>query len=97
MLAAMVNGQTDPLVLAEMAKGRMRRKIPDLAPSVGRGLSMSTTPSSHGRFWIGSSWVEHALSEIAMAIEAACAPWAEQLQLLQTIHLVGPTGRWCEQ
>jgi transposase len=31
MLTAMINGETDPLVLADMAKGRMRRKIPDLA------------------------------------------------------------------
>jgi hypothetical protein len=26
----MIEGEQDPLVLAEMAKGRLRRKIPDL-------------------------------------------------------------------
>jgi transposase len=31
MLTAMIDGETNPLALAEMAKGKMRRKIPDLA------------------------------------------------------------------
>jgi hypothetical protein len=31
MLAAMINGETNPVQLADLAKGRMRRKIPDLA------------------------------------------------------------------
>src|SRR4249920_1538105 len=34
MLTAMINGETDPLVIADLAKGRMRVKIPDLAQSV---------------------------------------------------------------
>ena len=34
MLAAMINGETDPLKIADLAKGRMRVKIPDLAQAV---------------------------------------------------------------
>ena len=34
MLTAMIDGETDPLVLADLAKGRMRRKIPDLAQAL---------------------------------------------------------------
>jgi transposase len=34
MLTAMIEGETDPLRLADMAKGRMRRKIPDLAQAL---------------------------------------------------------------
>ena len=34
MLTAMINGETDPLRLADLAKGRMRRKIPDLAQAL---------------------------------------------------------------
>ena len=34
MLAAMIDGETDPLRLAEMAQGRMRQKIPDLAQAL---------------------------------------------------------------
>jgi Transposase len=31
MLTAMIDGETNPLQLANLAKGKMRRKIPDLA------------------------------------------------------------------
>ena len=31
MINAMIEGELDPLKLAELAKGRMRSKIPDLA------------------------------------------------------------------
>src|SRR5688500_9402727 len=34
ILTAMINGETEPLRLADMAKGRMRRKIPDLAQAL---------------------------------------------------------------
>jgi hypothetical protein len=34
ILTAMINGESDPLRLADMAKGRMRRKIPDLAQAL---------------------------------------------------------------
>jgi transposase len=34
ILTAMINGESDPLRLADLAKGRMRRKIPDLAQAL---------------------------------------------------------------
>ena len=34
MLTAMIEGETDPLRLADMAKCKMRRKIPDLAQAL---------------------------------------------------------------
>jgi hypothetical protein len=34
MLTAMINGESDPLRLADMAKGKLRRKIPDLAQAL---------------------------------------------------------------
>jgi transposase len=34
MLRAMIAGETDPAVLADMAKGKMRSKIPDLAEAL---------------------------------------------------------------
>lgn len=59
MLTAMINGETDPLRLADLAKGRMRRKIPDLAQAL-TGPSMSTMPSWPSRCcggWSWSSWL----------------------------------------
>ena len=34
MLTAMIDGEPDPLVLADLAKGKLRRKIPDLAQAL---------------------------------------------------------------
>jgi transposase len=34
ILTAMINGETDPLRLADLAKGKLRRKIPDLAQAL---------------------------------------------------------------
>jgi hypothetical protein len=34
MLAAMIEGGTGPVQLANLARGRMRRKIPDLAQAL---------------------------------------------------------------
>lgn len=44
IITAMVNDETDARSLAEMAKGRVRSKIPDLAQAL-EATSMSTTPS----------------------------------------------------
>ena len=38
MLAAMIEGERDPRALAEVAKGRMRKKIPDLAQALEGNL-----------------------------------------------------------
>ncbi len=34
MLGAMIDGERDPLALAQLARGRMRSKIPDLAQAL---------------------------------------------------------------
>lgn len=88
MLAAMVEGERDPLVLADMAKGKMRRKIPDLAQALDGHFD-----AHHARL-AGSilqrlDLVEQALAELDEAIVAECAPWAHQIELLQTIPGVG--------
>jgi transposase len=45
MLAAMIEGETDARVLAEMAKGRMRRKIPDLAQALEGHFDAAVIPT----------------------------------------------------
>jgi transposase len=56
MLTAMIDGETDPLRLADMAKGKMRRKIPDLAQALTghfdanhARLARSMLPAEFGR------------------------------------------------
>jgi len=89
ILAAMIDGESDPRVLAEMAKGRMRRKIPDLAQALEGHFDVHHAHLARS-ILDRINRVEHDMAELDIAIEAACAPWAHQLELLQTIPGVGP-------
>jgi transposase len=88
MLSAMIEGEQDPLVLAEMAKGRLRRKIPDLAQALTGHFD-----ANHARMARSMlrrlDLVEQALAELDATITDACQPWAHQIELLQTIPGVG--------
>jgi transposase len=88
MLTAMINGETDPLRLADLAKGRMRRKIPDLAQALTGTFDAhhaQLAPSMLRRLEL----VEDALAELDAVIAAACRPWQHQIELLETIPGVG--------
>ncbi|WP_201308862.1 transposase [Puerhibacterium puerhi] len=88
MLRAMIAGQRDPLVLAEMAKTRMRTKIPELAQALDGHFEAHHAVLA-AAILDRLELVEHALADLDQAIATACAPWAHQLQLLQTIPGVG--------
>lgn len=88
ILAAMIAGERDPMVLAEMAKGRMRSKIPDLAQALEGRFE-----ARHARLARSIldrlDQVEAHLVELDETIREACAPWAHEVELLQTIPGVG--------
>jgi transposase len=88
MLTAMIEGEQDPLVLAEMAKGRLRCKIPDLAQALTGRFD-----ANHARLARSMlrrlDLVEQALAELDAVIVEACQPWQHQIDLLQTIPGVG--------
>ncbi len=92
MLTAMINGETDPLRLADLAKGRMRRKIPDLAQALTGHFD-----ANHARLARSMlrqlDLVDQALAELDAVIVDACQPWAHQIELLQTIPGVGGRSR----
>lgn len=50
MLQALIGGEQDPAVLADLVKRRLRLKIPILTEAL-RGASPSTTHSSRARTW----------------------------------------------
>jgi transposase len=89
MLAAMVAGQRDPAVLAELAKGKMRGKIPQLREALEGHFT-----DAHARLVAQMlhrlDRVEQALAELDELIAEASRPWVHQLDLLQTIPGVGP-------
>ena len=82
MLTAMINGETDPLRLADLARGRMRRKIPYLAQALTGHFD-----ANHARLARSMlrrlDLVEQALAELDGVIAEACQPWQHQIELLQ--------------
>ena len=88
MLTAMINGETDPLRLADMAKGRMRRKIPNLAQALTGHFDANHARLARSRLR-RLDLVEQAMAELDAVIVEACQPWAYQIELLQTIPGVG--------
>jgi transposase len=88
MLAAMIDGEADVHVLAEMAKGRMRRKIPELVEALTGSFS------EHHAFLCRMhleriDQISASILELSARIEEAMRPFAAQLELLQTIPGIG--------
>lgn len=88
-LAALIEGEQDPMVLAEMAKGRMRRKIPELAQALEGHFD-----AHHARLARSIlsrlDHVQASLIELDEVISMECAPWQHQIDLLQTMPGIGP-------
>jgi transposase len=89
MLAQLVAGNTDAAAMADLAHGKMRRKLPDLAEALTGHFD------EHHALLVGAmlhrlEHVDAALRELDARIAAATTPWAHELQLLQTIPGVGP-------
>ncbi|MFI5695407.1 IS110 family transposase [Kribbella sp. NPDC051586] len=88
MLRAMIDGERDARVLAEMAKGKMRSKIPDLAQALEGHFD-----DHHARMAAAIpdrlELVERALADLDEAIRFQCLPWTHEIELLQTIPGVG--------
>ena len=88
MLTALIDGERDPRVLAELAKGRMRAKIPELAQALDGHFE-----DHHARMARSildrMGQVERSLAELDEVIALQCAPWAHEIELLMTIPGVG--------
>jgi transposase len=88
MLAAMIDGERDPAVLADLARTRMRRKIPELTEALTGHFNDNHAQLARSML-ARLALVERALAELDAAIAEAFRPWAHQLELLQTIPGVG--------
>jgi len=88
MLNALIAGERDPAVLAELARGKMRAKIPALTEALtghfDAGHAQLVRSMLHRL-----ELVEDALAELDAVLATAFAPWAHQVELLQTIPGVG--------
>ena len=84
----MIDGETDALKLAELARGKMRSKIPDLAQAL-EGHFDAHHAQLASAILRRLELVEAALVQADVTIAEACRPWQHQLDLLQTIPGVG--------
>lgn len=84
MIGALIRGETDPLKIADLAKGKMRVKIPDLAQAVTGNFTEHHATMAR-TILRRLELVEQAIKESDELIAAACAPWQHQIDLLQTI------------
>jgi len=94
MLRALVAGERDPEVLAEMAKGRMRNKLPELREAL------------HGRFREHHALlvelaldhveqIETTIARLDAEVDKVIAPFAVARDLLDTITGVGKRAAEC--
>lgn len=89
MLEALAAGERDPNTLAEMARGRLRSKIPALKEAmVGEFDHHHATLVREGLAHV--DFLDGAVERVSHAITVLTAPHAAAIALLQTIPGVGP-------
>jgi transposase len=92
MLEALVVGTNDPEVLAELARGRLRRKLPALQEALtGRFRS-----EHHGllvaQILAHIDYLDETIATLSERIEQVIAPFSTERELLQTIPGVARLG-----
>jgi transposase len=89
MLDALLAGTTDPDVLADLAQGKLRAKLPALREAlVGRFSPEIRLVVS--RILAHIDFLDESIAQLSEEIEAQLAPFAEAVTLLCTIPGVGP-------
>jgi transposase len=84
MLDALVGGTTDPGVLADLARGQLRKKLPALREAL-EGRFEPEHALIIGQILAHIDFLEDAIERLSDAIEARIAPFARQRELLMTI------------
>jgi transposase len=84
MLDALVAGTTDPTVLADLARGQLRKKIPALREAL-EGRFEDEHALVVGQILAHIDFLDEAIDRLSDAIEERIAPFARQRELLMTI------------
>ncbi len=84
MLEALLGGSTSPEVLAELARGKLRHKLPQLR----QALEGRFRP--HHRFLLGQilahlDFLDESIEEVSKEVARRIVPFTSQLELLKTI------------
>lgn len=94
MLAALVAGERDPEVLAQLAKGVLRKKIPELREAL-RGRFREHHALLIGLCLDHTAHLEEAIVKLDARVQAVMAPFAEARDHLDTITGVGKRAAEC--
>jgi transposase len=84
MLQALMEGTTDANVLADLAQGKLRLKLPALREAL-QGRFDSEHAILVGRILAHIDYLDEAIAELSTAIEEQIAPFAKAVELLCTI------------
>jgi transposase len=84
MLDALLSGTTNPEVLAELARGRLRSKLPALRDALEGSFS------SHHALMVGKivahvDYLDESIGDLSAEIERVIAPFSDKVELLDTI------------
>jgi transposase len=94
MLSALIAGERDPKVLAELAKGRLRSKLPELREAL-RGRFTDHHALLLGMILDHITYLETAIAQLDARVEVVIAPFAEARDRLSTITGIGPRAAEC--
>ena len=84
MLDALVSGTTDPNVLADLARGQLRKKLPALRQAL-EGRFDSEHALVVGQILAHIDFLDESIDRLSAAIEEQIAPFAAAVELLCTI------------
>ena len=87
MLEALTSGNTSPEALADLARGKLRKKLPMLREALNGRFR------PHHQFMLGQilshlDYLDEAIGELSKEVEARIAPFAPEIELLKTIPRV---------
>ncbi len=84
MMEALVSGSTDPQVLSELAKGRLRKKLPELK----KALEGRFRP--HHRFMVAEilthlDFLDEAIERVSQEVTNRIVPFSEKVELMDLV------------
>ncbi|MGH8925099.1 MAG: IS110 family transposase [Acidimicrobiia bacterium] len=88
MIEALIAGERDPEVLAELALGRMRGKLPELVRALDGRFGQEHAARLRPKL-DHIDWLTDTLSDLDDQIQTLTEDWAEVIKRLQTIPGVG--------
>lgn len=95
MLVALASGTDDPEVLAELARGRLRKKIPLLRQALEGRFVAAHHGLIVGQILAKLDFLDEAIGELSAEVDRLVAPFADEVELLRTITGVDRRAAEC--